>query len=708
MTEPTSIQARIAALQLDQVGRSPETLPPSYAQSQSTHRATPTRSRAAPPPPRPSLPARPPPDHRRHTTENPPVPARPPRRIGAPTEGSRPDNQPIGTENDGTIPPPAIADDRGGRETRNGSTGAPPPTLPARRPSGHQARQPPLPPPSLPPRRPSERQWSRRSSGESTASTASALSVGTTLTSTSRSPSFDATAANGRVKAPPYDPTTLPALPTRRSGSSSSTVQAVTSQRAAHPLPVINGHDTHPSSKPATPARPQLPARRTDSSMAVGDSRRLPSSVEQQIPVRSALSFALNKSTESAPAVPKRPSTTSSEVHTEEQPPPIPFASRPSPAQLHHKSQPQLSSSPSAAPENCLKCRDFSAPDQHAARFPRESIPSTSIDWLSHELTAPFPSATDKARVIFTWLHHNVAYDVDSFFAGTVGPATPSSTLTSGLAVCAGYAGLFAALATKAGLECVVISGHGKGFGFTALTPGAPIPAYNAGHAWNAVRLADGAWHLVDACWGAGAVQGRGKPYVKRFAPTFFTSTNEEFGLRHFPGDARYFFRADGRVPSWEEYFLGETGGLAGVVAFAEACGVSALGESSFEPKGKVLSGADAPSEPIRFSFRPECPHILAKDSSKRPYLFILVTHPLAADPDKAVYVPFDTDRTFSEWHCTLPRSALGRSGQDLMVAAVTTVDGKDARGLERREWEEEVLGRKGIAFQGIAMWTVG
>ena len=47
----------------------------------------------------------------------------------------------------------------------------------------------------------------------------------------------------------------------------------------------------------------------------------------------------------------------------------------------------------------------------------------------------------------------------------------------SGLAVCEGYAGLFTAIATIAGLESVVIGGHGKGFGFSALPPGASLPA---------------------------------------------------------------------------------------------------------------------------------------------------------------------------------------------------------------------------------------
>jgi transglutaminase-like putative cysteine protease len=112
---------------------------------------------------------------------------------------------------------------------------------------------------------------------------------------------------------------------------------------------------------------------------------------------------------------------------------------------------------------SCLVCRDFSGPDAHAARFPRESIPSHDIHWIARELTAPFTGPTDKARAIFTWLHHNIAYDARAFFGNNVQGSTPASTMASGLAVCEGYAVLFNAMALAAGVESIVVTGHGKG-----------------------------------------------------------------------------------------------------------------------------------------------------------------------------------------------------------------------------------------------------
>jgi transglutaminase-like putative cysteine protease len=188
-----------------------------------------------------------------------------------------------------------------------------------------------------------------------------------------------------------------------------------------------------------------------------------------------------NKEPASPPIPTNRPSAVTSESSpnlTTGTPPPIPLSSRPNlDAIMASKPKP-------GAVAGCLKCRDFSGPDNHAARFPRTQLPSSDVGWLAHQLCSPFPSPTDKARAIFTWLHHNVDYDTHSFFNGTIMPTTPEKTIASGLAVCEGYAGLFAALALKVGLEVMVCSGASKGYGHAPLDPGQAIPPFESDHAW--------------------------------------------------------------------------------------------------------------------------------------------------------------------------------------------------------------------------------
>jgi hypothetical protein len=173
---------------------------------------------------------------------------------------------------------------------------------------------------------------------------------------------------------------------------------------------------------PQLPQRPALPERDSSSSQANKQTHR----IVAPPPRRPALEMGFgNKATVQPPSIPQtRPSPP---TPTPGAPPPVPLSSRPNlNAIMASKPKP-------GAVGGCLKCRDFSGPDNHAARFPRTQLPSSDVGWLAHQLCSPFPSATDKARAIFTWLHHNVDYDVHSFFSGTISPSTPEKTITSGL-----------------------------------------------------------------------------------------------------------------------------------------------------------------------------------------------------------------------------------------------------------------------------------
>ena len=380
-------------------------------------------------------------------------------------------------------------------------------------------------------------------------------------------------------------------------------------------------------------------------------------------------------------------------------PPPIPLASRPDLGKAM-ATKPKPQSQVSAPKPPCLICRDFSAPDAHAAKFPRQSVPS--LDWLATQLTAPFPSHTDQARCIFTWLHHNVEYDVVSFFNNNIQPSTPASTLDTGLAVCEGYAGLFTALASKAGLESVVVGGHGKGFGFTAsLAAGTPMPAENSNHAWNAVRIDNGYWKTIDACWGAGNIAGAGQPYNKQFTSKMFTMSNDDFSLRHFPTNRSQAFRTDGRALGWEEYMLGDTGGeLLQVYGLADVEGIS---ETSFLPKYKKVSISSSSGPTIRFQFSRVCEHWdPIRNGPGKPFVFILSIH--GVDGREKDFIPFETNGVF--WWADVEPRRLGARGQTISAYTVETVNGQTGRGLSVDEYRA-AKGRKAMGFGGLAAWEL-
>ncbi|KAK3721501.1 hypothetical protein LTR37_003057 [Vermiconidia calcicola] len=704
--QPQSIADRIASLKLNQVGKVPSQPPPSYEQA--THSTNSTGRPKPPPPPRPTVPARP---HMNGRTQSTNVP---PNQGHATVSNSGINNLPEEGRSNGKgmdgISRPALP-------PRTATQSSQSPALPPRRPSES---------PALPVRRPSEAPsagsrrlsdypLSRKASNDSVSSIATArsglsgVSNGTSVTSSQS------------VKAPAFDPTSVPPLPPKRTQEEVSSdfkkYNAATSSK-----PSLKSRLSSPSMQqkqvgttPPPPARPsgRQPSVLLGSSESIQD--EAPARIEppprqrtEPPPLRkSALSYGLNNSTNTTPPVPTNRPGSIPQTGASSAPPPIPTGSKPDLAALQ-ASKPKVNgatASPAATSGpagSCLLCRDYSAPDAHAARFPRHSIPSQDLGWLAHQLTSPFPSHTDKARVLFTWLHHNVAYDTVAFFNNNVKPSTPQSTLSSGMAVCEGYAALFAALAMKVGMEALVVGGHGKGYGYSKLQPGDPLPPYSAGHAWNAVKIDGGQWKLIDCCWGAGTVGGKNKPYKKGFDPERFTQSNEEFGLDHFPGDTSKQFRSDGRVVNWEEYILGNKNGC-GTNFYSGFVASEGLSATTFKPPNGNIVLAQQPGPSVRFSFQKKCPHWDPVRCGKGPYyLYVLALDGL--NGTQRNHVPFETNGDV--WWCDVPVHDLGRPGMKAMIYTVTSFDGGDGRGLTIQRYREK-KGTVGWAFGGVCKWEI-
>ncbi|KAG6841900.1 hypothetical protein C0991_005630 [Blastosporella zonata] len=329
---------------------------------------------------------------------------------------------------------------------------------------------------------------------------------------------------------------------------------------------------------------------------------------------------------------------------------------------------------------SCSECRDFTHVDAHAAFFPRHAV--TSLDNLVYDLTEPFPYEVEKARAIFTWLHHNIAYDAESFLSGNVQTSTPESTLSSGLAVCDGYAGLFKSLAERVGIHVHKVTGHGKGIGYQATEPGLPIPKYAGNHAWNCIFL-DGEWHLIDSCWGAGALHG--SIYQQRFDARWFTSSPREFGRTHFPEDPSYQLISDddsGPV-SWEDYIMEP----AGPTIFVDFYNLD-LWPTALLPSTRTVQGGTR----VFFSVFKRCEHMSTADSDNFVYLISVGNERVALEVNSEggwgadVYIP--------------------EGSSEVSLFYVTTVNNQDAKGIGIRALKN-ALGRAAMTFGGLAKWSV-
>ncbi|MCJ1310076.1 hypothetical protein MMC25_003737 [Agyrium rufum] len=751
--QPQSIQDRIAALRLGEVGRAPVTAKPC-------------------PPLKPSKPVL---EHR-------------PKTIQLPTQNSpsmQNQRAEIGNEPNGYIsgrgavlpPPEGIV--RSGQKVSPKEEASLSPQLPPRRPSVQPSAS-----PALPPRRPSD-QLSRKGSQESIASTISTisnLSNGTKRSSLARVPSAEAPRPTLRM--PAYDPSTLPSLPPKmtlqekksmgriplnsmKSSSSITTTEMLappprkhslpariasrdvsyimsdTARKLPPPMPTQSTRQTANGTREISPAPLPMPARRLlpppspndqGSSVVVRRQpspspslpiRRENSPIPLTLPIRRDISPnppPIPKNRDASPGPPPMPTRilppmdptpkvnafakSTSNTPNNPTPPLVPLASRPDLSKLA-LTKPNISQSQpiQSSQQSCLLCRDFSAPDAHAAKFPRQSV--SSLDVLASSLCFPFPSHTDKARAIFTWLHHNVSYDVVAFFNNAVKRSTPANTLATGLAVCEGYAGLFTALATKAGLESIVVGGYGIGYGISTLEPGQPVPPQESNHAWNAVRIDGGEWKLIDCCWGAGAIQGAGQPYLPSFTPRMFTTSNEDFGTKHHPNNPEHWFRKDGRVVSWREFRAGKEGEAGKkVLVFSNHAPAEGFAEATFTPRMKNIGVSTAPpAANIRFSFGRVCQHWdPIRNGPGQPYVYILATG-IPSDGEPALdYLPFDNDG--QTWWVDVPAKKLGKPGQTIMVYLVTNIDGASGRGWTTERYLQ-VKGRKAMGFGAMAAWDL-
>ncbi|KAK2676115.1 Transglutaminase-like [Fusarium oxysporum f. sp. vasinfectum] len=275
---------------------------------------------------------------------------------------------------------------------------------------------------------------------------------------------------------------------------------------------------------------------------------------------------------------------------------------------------------------------------------------------------------------------------------------TAEDTIFTGRAVCAGYAETYKAIANRAGLECVVVTGHGKGFGYTPLKKGERPPrADPTGHAWNAVRIDGGDWKLLDACWGAGHVNGQN--YEPKFSPLQFTNANENFGLRHFPSESRYQFRADGQPVTWENYY---TGGIDGEPhGMCSTTGEEGIAESSVEPKQRHIP-IDS-GEVVRFQYSKVCEHWSEKMCGGKERLVLLCLP--RGDGQKEEMIPMETN---GYWYwLDVNASDLGPRGKSVRLLVLTKFgDREDARGVTGKEFLAK-FGRCAMGWSYLVTWDL-
>ena len=174
-----------------------------------------------------------------------------------------------------------------------------------------------------------------------------------------------------------------------------------------------------------------------------------------------------------------------------------------------------------------LKTTDFAKIDEHAFSIRYDG---TSV-WELASLLSPYAKTeAEKARIIYSWIAHNISYDVPALLSGNYGDLTPEGVLKTRKGVCSGYADLYKSLARAMGLDVTVIEGYSKGYSYV-------VGSTTSNHAWNAVKI-NNKWYLIDTTWGAGSVNN--SQFNRKFNSYYFATPPEQFIIKHFPVEEKW------------------------------------------------------------------------------------------------------------------------------------------------------------------------
>ncbi|MDR1900805.1 MAG: hypothetical protein LBQ88_00785 [Treponema sp.] len=162
---------------------------------------------------------------------------------------------------------------------------------------------------------------------------------------------------------------------------------------------------------------------------------------------------------------------------------------------------------------------------------PRSNNPEDFIKRLASFISNNSSNDFDKVKKAHDWVALNIAYNAAGYFSGNTPPQSLANVLTSGLAVCEGYSGVFKAICDELNIECVIIHGYGRGYGSSIFTIDNPAAS---NHAWNKVRI-KGKWYLLDCTWDAGYLNGR--QYKADYSTGYLFLEPDKFVYKHFPED---------------------------------------------------------------------------------------------------------------------------------------------------------------------------
>jgi len=174
--------------------------------------------------------------------------------------------------------------------------------------------------------------------------------------------------------------------------------------------------------------------------------------------------------------------------------------------------------------------RDFSGVDEYVKKL--GALDSMNMGTITKLVTKPYSDKIDKARAIYYWITHNIAYDVKQARNQSSAKNTPTEVLLSRKAVGIGFALLFQDMCSNADIRCLTADGFVK---HKAEEIGESDAEIN--HSWAVVQLGQSpeTWYYVDPAWGSGYADDDLKTFTPAFSEGYFFADRTLFNWQHYP-----------------------------------------------------------------------------------------------------------------------------------------------------------------------------
>ncbi|AEA42788.1 transglutaminase domain-containing protein [Fluviicola taffensis] len=162
---------------------------------------------------------------------------------------------------------------------------------------------------------------------------------------------------------------------------------------------------------------------------------------------------------------------------------------------------------------------------------------SRDLKSLVNYLSKGGNTQTQQVELFCYWIAENISYDTESYVSGKT--TETAKILVSRKGVCQNYAELLQKMCESVQIECHIVSGYSKGYGYSKKKP-----FQSPDHAWNIVKV-DGKYLFVDATWSCGYVdQVKGSlMFFKELKIEEIFADPNYFLMTHLPGDPRWQIR---------------------------------------------------------------------------------------------------------------------------------------------------------------------